>query len=229
MRRRWARRRRDEAGFNLVEMLVGGLLGLGLLTGVAVATQATVHSSRTAVQQGVTTSNALVAVQAVQQMLAGAVIPTAGGFTDQCAGGNDGQAWTASGPIAAATTAPADLQFCGLRNNSSTAYTYELHFTNCTGNLCTLQLDQFGALGCDPHCHTVIVFAQSDVSKQGTPFAYYKAASGGSWSTTSTVGQIQAVQLTFVVPALSPTGTALADGTQVQRLVVLPNALGGGS
>jgi hypothetical protein len=211
-------------------MLVGGALGIGLLAGIAVATQATVHSSRTEVQQGVTTSAALVAVQGVQQSLAAAVVPTSSGVTSQhCAGGTDGQSWSTSGPIASATTCPPVIQFCGYRNNASTAYTYELHFTNCTGNLCTLQMDQLGAVGCDPHCHSVTVFAQSDVSKQGTPFTYYKATSGGSWTTTSDPNAIQAVQLTLVVPALSPSGAALVDGTQVQRVVVLPNALGGGS
>jgi hypothetical protein len=211
----------------MVELLVGALLGIGLLSGIAVATQATVHSSRTEVQQGVTTSNVIVAVQAVQQALAGAWTPaSANGVTSQCAGGPNGQAWTASGPVATATAT--DVQFCGFRNNSSTAYTYELHFTGCTSSLCNLQIDQLGAPGCSPHCHSATVFTDGDVSNLGNPFAFY-TSSGGSWATTSTLSQIQAVRVTLVVPAISPTGSALNDGTEVQRLIVLPNALGGGS
>jgi len=221
------RRRRDEAGLTLVEMLVGGLLGIGLLTGIAVATQATVHSSRTEVQQGVTTSNAIVAVQAVQQALSAAWTPAAaGGVTSQCAGGADGESWTASGPIVSATST--DVVFCGFRNNSTVAFTYELHFTGCVNHLCNLQIDQLGAPGCSPHCHASTVFVDGDVSDLGTPFAFYSAA-GGSWAATASVAQIQAVQVTLVVPAIGPTGTSLGDGTQVQRLVELPNALGGGS
>ena len=219
--------RRGEEGLTLVELAIAALLGVALMTMIAIATQATVHSSRTEVQQGATTSNAIVAVQGVQQALAAAWTPGAGsGVTSQCAGGSNGQSWTASGPIVSATST--DIVFCGFRNNSSTAYTYELHFTNCSGSLCTLKLVQQGAPGCSPHCYTSTVFADADVSNAGTPFAFY-TSSDGSWASTSTVSQIQAVQMTLVIPAMSPSGTALADGTQAQRLIVLPNTLGGAS
>jgi hypothetical protein len=43
------------------------------------------------------------------------------------------------------------------------------------------------------------------------------------------LSQTQAVRVTLVVPALGPNGTSVGNGTQVQRLLVLPNTLGGAS
>jgi len=219
-------RRREEDGLTLVELALAGLVGVALLTMAAVATTATVHSSRTEVQQGVTTEGAILAVQEVQQTLSSAWTPgSTGGVTSQCAGGADGQSWvTGNGPFVSVSAT--DIVFCGFRNNSSIAYTYELHFTHCTGTLCTLELDQLGAPGCSPSCRSSVAFVQNGVSEVGIPFGFY-TANGGAWVTTATLSQIDAVQVTLVIPALNPTGTTAGNGTQVERLVVLCNAASG--
>jgi hypothetical protein len=225
---RSGRRRRGEEGLTLVELAMAGVLGVALLTTIAVATTAVTHSSRAEVQQGVTTGNAIVAIQAVQQALSAAWTPgSTSGVSSQCAGGRHGEAWeSGTGPFV--SVEPSDIVFCGFRNNSSTPYTYELHFTDCEDHLCTLVLDQQGAPGCSPHCLETTVYTDTGVSDAGTPFAYY-TSSGGSWAPTTNLSQIQAVQVTLTIPALGPSGKSEGNGSQVQRLLILPNTLGGAS
>ena len=285
--------RAREAGFTLVEMMIAGALGIALLTAVSVATSATSHSAHDAIQQGTTTGSALLAVQAVQDSLAGAstynptlaagltsgtssgtslavtplalavasgqsvvvgsgassqtfttTAPSAVGATTisvvsqsanatygvgtivhigQCAGGSNGQAFTdGNGPFVSATAS--DIVFCGLRNNSSTAYSYHLHFADCSGSgICNLQIDRYAPPGCSP-CHTTTVFTMANVSDAGTPFVYdYYDRGSAAWEPTAVLSQVQAVQVTYTVAASG------VSGTTVKRLVLLPNTLGGTS
>lgn len=219
---------RGEEGFSLPEVLVAVLIGAVVLSMVSMAAVATTRSASDATALGSSTGPALIAVDGVQQILSAATdaAPFDGAF--DCAGTTSGGAFpSGTGPFAATPTMPSSnsIEFCAVRSGSTTAYTYELYFPNatgCTGTTCTLELDQWPAEGCTgTTCTTVVVSKWADVS-DASPFTFY--CYSGGWTTSGcTAGSIEAVRVSLTVSAPGDEGVA------VQRMVVLPNTLNGGS
>jgi len=221
---------RGEEGFTLTEMMIAGIIASALLVSSSIAMTITNRASDTESTQGATTNEVLLAAQAVQSYLSGAWTSSGslGGVSTACSGGSTGQLFPATqGPFVSASKN--DIMFCGFRSNSSTSDTYEIHFTRCTAaGVCTLQIDQEPGPGCSP-CTVDTVFTVSGVSDAGTPFTYWDYNSGWSQVTTSDpVPSTQLASIQAVQVSLTTVGTTGA-GTNVKRLVLLPNTLSGGS
>ena len=222
----------DDRGFTLVEVMIASIIALALLVSASVAMTATTHAVRTESTQGSTTSSALIAVQEIQSLLGGTwTSGSLGGEPSVCSGGIQGSNSqlfpSGQGPFVTATGT--DLMFCAFRNNSTTSATFEIHFTGCsTHNVCTLKIDQEPGPGVCP-CTVNTIFSMPGIYDGGTganaPFVYdyYQTTNPVGWTSTSQLNQIQAVKLT-----LSVSGGG-GSGTNVQRLVLLPNTLAGGS
>jgi type II secretory pathway pseudopilin PulG len=225
-------RPREEAGFTLVEMTVATLIAMVVLLSGSVAMSATARATRLELNQGATTNSALTTTQAVQQALAGGwTTGTVGGVSNYCTDGSaNGQTGfpTGNGPFVSASATA--IVFCGFPNNQLISYTYKIYFTGCsTSHVCTLAIDQEPGLLCSV-CTTVPRFRMAGVSNALTtsppgPFSFwtYNASASPPWQQTSTLSQIQAVQLALRLT--NPSGS----GTFVQRMILLPNTLAGGS
>jgi hypothetical protein len=224
----------NEDGLTLVEMLIASSIALTMLMAASIGLTASNGASNHEVTQGATTNQAIVDAGNLQTFLAGAwTSGSLAGVSTECSSGTGGPGNTfpgGQGPFVTATST--DVMFCAFRNNSPTAYTYEIHFTNCNAkHVCTLKVDQQPVPGCTT-CAASTVMSAPGVSNQGakvggvsvSPFVYYcYNTSSSSWQSTSTLSQIQAVQVTFTV--FGSTGA----GTSVQRLISLPNTIPGGS
>jgi len=178
----------------------------------------------------------LVAIQAIQLELSGGwATPTnVAGITSSCTDGDSGGTTAfapGNGPFVSAGAT--SIMFCGFRNSSTTSYTYDIHFTACTtSDICTLAIDREPGFHCSV-CTPLRVFAMDGVSDapSGSPAAgpftywYYDAAASSPpyWQPTSTLSQIQAVQVSFTLTGAS------GSGTKVQRMILLPNTLAGGT
>lgn len=229
-----SRVRRDESGLTIIEMLIASSIALSMLVAVSIGLTASGGASMREGTQGATTNQAIIDAAALQTFLSGAwTSGSLAGVSTQCSNGANGPGNafpSGQGPFVTATST--DVMFCAFRNNSPTAYTYEIHFTNCTTkHVCTMKVDQQPAPGCSP-CTVDTVVAAPGVSNQGAtvggtlvaPFVYYfYNTSSSSWQTTTTLSQIQAVQVSFTVYGSS------GAGTSVQRLISLPNTIAGGS
>lgn len=221
----------DEAGFTLVETMIASIVALVVLTMISFSVITLTQTSVGAIQRGSSTGPALLVAQEIQQVLSGAVDPTSAraGVTFDCSFGSSGQEWPQSagqGPFVSASSN--DIMFCGLRNGSSTAYTFELHFVgNCAStSTCTLELDQEPAPSCSP-CNAQEVYSATGVSSSGAPFSFY-TESGSSWTSLTPActldpicnyGDIEAVEATLQV---QPSSTRAST---IQRMILLPYRL----
>jgi len=227
--------RRGEDGLTLVELAIASAIAISMLLASSVSITATGHASQSEIAQGSTTNQAITDAAALQTFLSGAYDSgSVAGVSTECAGGSSGQAFpTGQGPFVSATST--DVMFCGFRNSSLTSYTYEIHFTNCDAkSVCTLKVDQEPDPSCASACTVSTVFVASGVSDQGAkvgggtvaPFTFYTydgTSSPPSWQTTSTLGAIEAVQVSMTVYGSTGAGTA------VERLIALPNTITGGA
>lgn len=199
--------------------MVASAVALVVLTMISICVVTLTQTSVGAVERGSSTGPALLVAQEVQQVVSGATTPGPG---SDCAGGSSGQPFPSQqGPFVSASDN--DIMFCAVRSNSSTEYTYELHFTgSCSSaNTCTLELDQEPSPGCSP-CTVRDVYSATGVSNSGTPFTYYYDP-GSSWTeltlSSNNLGLIQAVEATFDV---QPSGTS---ASAIQRMILLPSTL----
>jgi type II secretory pathway pseudopilin PulG len=210
-------------GFTLVEILVAAALFMVLMAMVFTSTVISGQVSSNSMRQGATTDAALTAADEIQRVLSSAIDPTASSFpgdvTNDCSGNDSGTATFqhGDGPFATAPT-DSDVAVCGVLPGSSAAYTYEVGFTGCANNVCTLTVTKWPA--CGSGLEAVTVDAERGVSDDPSPgvFAFEHATASG-WSPTTTASDIQAVHVTLAVPA---SGGA---GTTIDRLVLLPNTL----
>jgi type II secretory pathway pseudopilin PulG len=224
--------RPPEAGFTLVEMTVAMLIAMVVLLSGSVAMSATTRATRLELNQGSTTNSALITAQAMQQALAGGwTTGTLGGVSNYCTdGGSSGQNGFPSGNGPFVSASSTSIVFCGFPNNQLISYTYKIYFTGCTAShVCTMAIDQEPGLLCSV-CTTVPRFRMAGVSNAVTssppgPFSFwtYNASASPQWQQTSTLNQIQAVQIALELT--NPSGS----GTFVQRMILLPNTLSGGS
>jgi len=133
-------------------------------------------------------------------------------------------------PLSGTPVTSTDVMFCAVDlSSTTTAHTYELHFTNCnSSNVCTLELDEDPAYPCTQSCNPKVVWTTNDASDSGTPFDYYEAASG--WTTPVPPAQvvpseIQAIQVTLTLASQAYGGSRFES---VQRMILLPNTLPSG-
>lgn len=221
----------EEDGFTLVEVMVASFVALVVLCMASMSTIALTRTSVGAIQRGSATGPALLAVQDVQQILSRAWTPnTTSDVTSDCAGGTDGQSFQSGNgpfvPLSGAPVSATDLMFCAVdEHDASTAHTYELHFTNCSGaGQCDLELDEEPAYGCTGTCSAQVAWSMDGVSDTGTPFSYFEST---SWTTPVapshvTLDEVQAIDVTL---AVTNAATGGSSATSVERLVLLPNTL----
>ncbi|HUY63013.1 MAG TPA: prepilin-type N-terminal cleavage/methylation domain-containing protein [Acidimicrobiales bacterium] len=226
---------RPEDGFSLVEFIVASALMVVVLAMVSLATTTSVKVTRQGVLSGLTTGPAQLAAQEIQQIASGAFVPAnAPSMTTNCANGNTGAAFPAgTGPfVSTADSTSTDLWLCSYRMGTQTSYTFEIHFTQCNSSqVCTLEVDQQGAVGCTSPCAATTVAAIPNVSDAGAPFTY-DYYSSGTWTTASqplSSAQLPAIQAIGINLSSPVTAAGNGNAATVMRTILLPNTLNGAS
>lgn len=213
----------------LAEVVIASAIGVVVLLASSLVVTGALGVSEAANETGATTGPALAAANAVEQVLTDAFVPAGvpTTVTSDCTNGSPGAALSGSSDgafVSAADTSSTTLYVCSTFPGASTAYTYEITFTNCSAaGVCTLEIEKWGAPGCSAPCSAEVVEATPGISDAATtPFSYY---TGDPWETTSTLSAIQSVVVDLEAPTAHGAGTA----AEVKRTVVLPNTLVGQS
>lgn len=225
-----------EEGVTLVETLMASAISIIVIMTVFLTSWVTLASSESASEEFSTTAPAALAVNAVEQIVDNAIVPTGvSPFTSSCTDESGDVLEGGYGPFVYAGSGDTrllpgstSLSLCAVRPGTTSADTYDISFpTNGCGGLACLAIDRLSCSGSSCSWTRVDDFPGLTATNPSgnAPFTYFE--SNPSWTpvtpATSNLGQISAITVDFSVP----TTHDKAEPPEFSRTIVLPQTLGG--